>query len=132
MMQLTSVLDEFRHIWPYIFAGDLARYLIGAGSVFLLVWVFFRSRLAARKIRGNTPSAGQIWREIGHSLVTVCVFATVGTAIGIGTMHGVFQVYTDVSLYGWPYLVGSVAAMIVIHDANFYWVHRTMHRVPPP
>ena len=130
MMQFTTMLDEFRRIWPYILAGDLARYLIGAGSVFLLIWVLFRSRLAARKIRADTPPAGQIWREIGHSLVTVCIFATVGTTIGIGTMHGVFQVYTEVSLYGLPYLAGSVVAMVVAQDAYFYWVHRFMHRVP--
>ncbi len=130
MIQFTSILDEFCQIWPYIFAGDLARYLIGAGSVFLLIWVIFRSRLAARKIRGNTPPAGQIWREIGHSLMTVCIFATVGTAIGIGAMHGVFQVYADISLHGWLYLVGSVVAMIVVQDTYFYWVHRLMHRAP--
>lgn len=130
MMQFTATLDEFRQIWPYVFAGDLVRYLIGAGSVFVLVWVMFRSRLEARKIRPSVPPNSQIWREIGHSLVTVCIFASVGTALGVGAMHGLFSIYTDVSLHGWPYLVGSVVAMIIVQDTYFYWVHRLMHRVP--
>jgi sterol desaturase/sphingolipid hydroxylase (fatty acid hydroxylase superfamily) len=127
MTQFISILDEFRQIWLYIFAGDLARYLIGAGSVFFSSALFGHDwQPEDREIpAGRSDLAGD--RVIA---VTVCIFATVGTSIGIGSMHGVFQVYTDVSLYGWPYLVGSVVAMIVVQDAYFYWVHRLMHRVP--
>jgi Delta7-sterol 5-desaturase len=130
MMQLTSALDEIRQIWPQVFAVDLARYLIGAGSVSLLIWGVFRSRLARRKIRSGVPGIGQIWREVGYSLVTVCIFASVGTIIVLGAMHGVLPVYTNVSDYGWPYLLASLALMIVAQDAYFYWVHRLMHHIP--
>lgn len=130
MMEFAPILDEFRHIWPHVFAGDLARYLIGAGSVFLLIWVIFRSRLVHRKIRGSVPPIGQIRREIGYSLLTVCIFASVGTTIALGARYGVLPVYTEVSSYGWLYFFASLALMIVAHDAYFYWVHRLMHRIP--
>ena len=130
MPDLSSIFNEARNIWPYVFVNDLARYLIGAGSVFLLVWVIFRSRLAARKIRTGVPPVNQMWREIGHSLITICIFASVGTALGIGAMHGWFTIYSDVSLYGWPHLIGSLVVMIIVQDAYFYWAHRLMHRVP--
>jgi sterol desaturase/sphingolipid hydroxylase (fatty acid hydroxylase superfamily) len=30
--------------------------------------------------------------------------------------------------YGWGYFFISVAVMLVLHDAYFYWTHRAMHR----
>ena len=31
---------------------------------------------------------------------------------------------------GWPYLLGSVGLMVLLHDAYFYWAHRLMHARP--
>ena len=127
---MTPFLDEFRRIWPHVFAGDLARYLAGAGGVFLLVWVVFRPALAPRKIRVDTPPMRQIWSEIAYSLATVVIFASVGTTIALGAMHGVLPVYTDVFDRGWAYFLASLVLMILAHDAYFYWAHRLMHRLP--
>jgi hypothetical protein len=101
--QFTSILDEFRQIWPYILRATSPA--ICAGSMFMSSGSF--SVAIGTKI-GRRSSQQPNLAEIGRSLVTVCIFASVGTALRVGAMHGLFSIYTDVSLHGWPYLVGSV------------------------
>jgi sterol desaturase/sphingolipid hydroxylase (fatty acid hydroxylase superfamily) len=35
--------------------------------------------------------------------------------------------YASISDLGWPYYFASLVLMILLHDAYFYWTHRTMH-----
>ena len=42
-------------------------------------------------------------------------------------MSGLFTVYPSIKTLGVLYLLVSVAAMIVAHDAHFYWSHRLLH-----
>ncbi|MBY0451461.1 MAG: sterol desaturase family protein [Bdellovibrionaceae bacterium] len=38
--------------------------------------------------------------------------------------------YTDVSEYGWPYLIFTFFTLVVLVDTWFYWAHRLMHWHP--
>ena len=106
---------------------DVSRYLIWAGAVFLLVNVLLAARLAGRKIRTKSPDAPQMRREIATSLRTAAIFALVGTSIFILRKLGVIEVYLDPADRGWGYFAFSVIALIVLHDAWFYWTHRLIH-----
>jgi lathosterol oxidase len=128
MDHIVPLIDAYLAFWPSIVGVDLARYLIGAGGVFLGIWLLLRRRLAPRRIRAATPPPRQMWSEFGHSLLTVAIFGSVGTGMTLGKLHGALPIYTDVAEYGWVYFAASLLLMIVAHDAYFYWAHRLMHR----
>ena len=128
MDHFAPLIDQYLSFWPTVLTADLVRYLIGAGGVFLTIWLLLRRPLASRKIRAEMPFTRQMWSEFGHSMSTVAIFASVGTGIALGKLHGVLPIYTDVAEYGWPYFFASLLLMIVAHDAYFYWAHRLMHR----
>jgi hypothetical protein len=57
---------------------SLGNYAFWAGLAWLLGYVLFRRRWAARKIIPAYPAAADIRRELGWSLLTVVVYGLVG------------------------------------------------------
>lgn len=110
-----------------IFASDLLRYLLAAGSVWLLVHVAFKRPLAGRRILDGQHRAGQISREITYSIGTVVIFASVGVVLFLGIRTGRVPVYEDVALNGWAWWIASLLLIVAAHDAYFYWTHRLLH-----
>lgn len=120
---LTFAVALFLHILP----NDFARYLIGAGGVFALVNVFFAKRLAGRKIRSSSPGAPQMRREFIASMRTTVIFTVAGVLSVMGGEAGITKTYMDPAQHGWAYFGFSLVALIVAHDAWFYWTHRLIH-----
>jgi len=126
------LMEEFltvfadRLVGTFIF--DFTRYLIGAGGVFLIVWVWFKKPLQGRKIRKKTPKSRQMLREFFHSMKTVVVYAVVGMLTYYGLEAGLMEIYFDVGEFGWIYFGFSLFVMILAHDTYFYWAHWLMHR----
>lgn len=110
---------------------EATRYVTGAIGVFLLTWVVLARPLAARRIREHTGknkiTFRQIRREMIYSALTVFVFMLMGILVFEGAAMGWFRFYSDIGTFGWPYLIFSIAALLVVHDAYFYWTHRLMH-----
>lgn len=113
-----------------VFGGDLLRYVLGAGGVYLVVNIWLAHRLAPRKIRDKPIPKGQIRREIMASLRTVLIFAATGTTIAFLARAGWITIYSDIDRFGWPYVLLSIVILIVVHDAWFYWTHRALHYPP--
>ncbi len=122
-----AALIEIAAIYGRIFRFDLARYLIGAGGVFVVVWLALGPALAERKIRASTPPASQMRREALTSVRTAAVFAANGLLVYYLRSIGLIDVYLDPGERGWAYFAFSVVALIVLHDAWFYWTHRLIH-----
>ncbi len=40
---------------------------------------------------------------------------------------GFFQIYSDISQFGWLWFALSIPVAVLIHDFYFYWTHRFMH-----
>lgn len=112
---------------PFWFAFDFARYVIGAGSVYLIVNVLLSRRLSNRKIRSKTPKFRQMAREFKSSILAVAVFSMTGLLTNIGINAGILTIYVDDPSYGTAYFVGSLLLMILAQDAYFYWTHRLLH-----
>src|SRR5688572_27169187 len=110
-----------------ILIGDLLRYLLGAGLVFLILWKWLGKRLAHRRIVAEFPPAKQLRREFAYSMSTVLIFAAVGFFVYTRAINGCFTVYKDVGDFGWPYTIASLFSLIALHDAYFYWTHRLLH-----
>lgn len=106
---------------------ETIRYITGAVSVWLVVWVILGGVLARRKIRKPTERGPQIRRELFYSATTVFTFMIMGVFVYEGAAQGWFKFYNDVSDYGWAYLIASIAVLALFHDAYFYWTHRLIH-----
>lgn len=109
------------------------RYTVFAGLAWLLFWVWqrgrdrWRHRRLARREPPPDQLSAQVRREIRYSILTVLIFGAVGALILVARQHGYTRLYFDVGEYGWPYLLFSTAAAILLHDTWFYWTHRLMH-----
>ena len=113
----------FAHVFPH----DFARYVIGAGGVFLLVNLALADRLRGRKIRPLSPGGRQMRREFVISIRTTAIFALTGVFSVLAAEAGILQNYVDIAERGRWYFAFNLIALIVLHDAWFYWTHRLIH-----
>ena len=118
---------ELARVWAFTFAWDLGRYLVAAGALFAVVWVFARPRFEPRLVGKRWASAKDIRREIRYSLSTAVIFSLVGAGVRLGGRAGVFRFEESVLARGVAYEAFATAALVVLHDAYFYWTHRAMH-----
>jgi lathosterol oxidase len=126
MLHLTLLMDWNR--WTHSFLNVSSRYFIIAGLAYLIGYVLWRRALSSYKIQKTFPGASDYKREIGYSIVTMLIFTTVPTFVLTTpalAKHTLF--YTDMHQYGWFYFGFVFVAMLFIHDAYFYWIHRLMH-----
>jgi Delta7-sterol 5-desaturase len=124
---MADVLNNYGLVFTYSFLGHLIRYLGLAGLAYLLFYVLWRRRALARKIQQAFPARSDLRRDLVLSLLSLAVFAGVGVLTVILHRAGWLQLYFDIGRYGWGYLGLSVAALVLIQDAWFYWTHRLMH-----
>jgi Delta7-sterol 5-desaturase len=111
---------------PFVFAFDFGRYLIAASLTFAIVWMLQRSRIKDRKIQTRTATKKEMRREFLQSVQSALVY-TFGAAFLIwGREEGYFY---DIFGAGFGLKIDLLilAAIIIGHDAYFYWVHRIMH-----
>lgn len=108
-----------------VFYFDLSRYLIAAGVLTLILFVFSQWAEARRIQRTRRATRADYLREILSSLRTVMVYAVVTLAILVGRETGVILLsIQDATLWT---IAWQFALMVLAHDAWFYWAHRAMH-----
>lgn len=110
-----------------VFMGDLLRYLVTAGIVWLTVNVLLRKRLYRRRILEAAITVGQIRREVTYSLSTVTIFAAIGLLLWLLIESGKVEVYADLERRGLAWWCASLVLIILAHDTWFYWTHRALH-----
>lgn len=128
MTCLNDLLLAAANAWPLIWLMDLLRYFAAAALLVVVLDLASPDWLRRRAVRIRALAAGQKRREVGQSLLTVLVFSCVGTSVLLGYHLGLSRIYFDAGQYGWAWLGGSLIAMVVLHDAWFYWTHRAMHQ----
>jgi sterol desaturase/sphingolipid hydroxylase (fatty acid hydroxylase superfamily) len=96
----------------------------------IFFYVIWRRALFGRKIQQRFPDRRDYWREFCWSVLTFAIFSGIGWLAFCPEMRPFTQWYFRFSDYGAAYFVFSVVAMILIHDAYFYWAHRLMHWRP--
>ncbi len=103
---------------------DLGRYLIAAGAISLLLWLASKWT-EARRIQNRKASFEDYKREFLSSMRTVVIFAltTISTVLFVES-GWVTILEGDIN---WAVFSVQVIAMIVAHDAYFYWMHRGLH-----
>ena len=125
MNEPTTLLGIAKASSLHIFAFDFGRYLIAASLISAIVWLLRRTPWKSRKIQKREATQADVRREFLASVRTVLVYVVVS----IGTIWSIRHGYIagrdlDYGLWG---NLGMLAAIIVAHDAYFYWSHRAMH-----
>ncbi|WP_296325329.1 sterol desaturase family protein [Reyranella sp.] len=124
-------MNELWHVylsaWPTVWVMDTARYLVAATLMATILALFWRAGLARRRLQTRDPARGQRRRELLASLRTAFIFSLLGAVVAVGDHQGWITIYKDFRQAGPLYLVLSLALMLVVHDAYFYWAHRAMH-----
>lgn len=118
---------ELSAVFSTALAIEAGRYLLTAGLVSVIIWTFWRTWFHARKIQPRRASPADYRRELLASARTALIFALTGFAMYLAARAGWLTIYDDFSRRGPAYLVASLVAMILAHDAYFYWMHRAMH-----
>lgn len=108
-----------------IFAFDFGRYAIAASLIAGLVWLLKRTEWKSRQIQRRTPSDADVRREIAASIRTVLVYILVSIFVIWGIRKGVLHEMNG--SFGWAGNLAALVAILVGHDAYFYWAHRAMH-----
>lgn len=106
------------------------RYLVFAGTLFLIFYVWKKRDFFKLKIQQKYPDNKHILREMGYSFLSIAIFSLVGTTMFILRKHGYTQMYLNFSDHSIGYFIFSVIAFILLHDTYFYFTHRFMHWKP--
>ena len=106
----------------------LLRYLIIAGSAFLIFYILFSKKFGRNKIQEKVAKRKDFLRELFHSLQTVAIIALVGIGIVSSGLRDYTLFYDSLSNYPIWWIPLSVFLALVLHDTYFYWMHRTIHQ----
>lgn len=106
------------------------RYLLMAGPAFVCGYVWMRARLESRRIQSRAVSSAQVVREVGLSLSSSAVFAAIDVAVLLLSIKGVMHMRVYEPPPSLPAFTGCVVALLIVHDAYFYWAHRLLHWGP--
>lgn len=128
MNHATSLPDIVREMALHVFTFDLGRYLIAASLVAGLVWLLRRTGWASRKIQRREATGADFRREFAASIRSVAVYVAIAMVVIWATHNGWLPQYRgEVAPLAF---LGYLAAILVAHDAYFYWAHRAMHTRP--
>lgn len=118
---------SFSELFPYVLFTDFLRYFLVAGAAYLVFWIIYSKKWQHRIIQKKSPEAKSMWLEFGYSMSTVFIFALIGLGIMRLKSAGFTLMYDNFEQWGGVWFVLSIALMILLHDAWFYWTHRLMH-----
>jgi len=127
---MSSLHLALAQAWPVMWLFDLARYLLPASALALVLWALPRGWRDARCVQARAPAPGQRRREFLYSMLTVLIFSLNGALTFVGAHAGVLQLYERIAERGWLYAAGSLLLLVLAHDAWFYWTHRLLHARP--
>lgn len=114
-------------VWLESTGIDIARYVIFAVAVWLVLWIVLKGVLRGRKIREETPPARQLAVEFLVSIRSIAIFSTVGLSMFLLEGAGLLPGPALAAQWSLPWGIASLVLMVIGHDAYFYWSHRLMH-----
>ena len=122
-------MHGFSHteIWMAVTILFMLRYLLIAGLLFYILYVWKRKQFNHLKIQKHFPERKQVKKEILYSILTFMIYGSSVWLFLFWIENGKTKLYYEVSDYGIAYFVISICAMIVMHDTYFYWTHRLIH-----
>lgn len=109
-------------------AGQAFAYFSVVGVLFLVVWRWGAERFRGARIQAKQRVNGaQIAFEVRHTFVVLLIGTATAVAISVLYAGGHTRLTTDPSAIGWPMIVVTFMALMVLNDAWFYFWHRLLH-----
>lgn len=121
-----TLLDAALRVFPRVFLFDGGRYVAATLLMSAVLYFAHRTALRARIIQGRKATPADYRRELLASLRTVFVYAAVATPALWLSRNGYLTGRYEGQASGWV-IAAFVVALLVAHDAWFYWTHRAMH-----
>lgn len=121
-----SPLTAFLHIFRRVATFDGGRYVVGVAIMFAVLALVARTSWRARRIQPRRASPADMRRELRASAVSIVVYAAVATPTFWLRSNGHLPPMR-VEPQGVLHVLAYVGAMMLAHDAWFYWTHRLMH-----
>jgi Delta7-sterol 5-desaturase len=125
MTHSTNPITIFLELGVQAFWVDFFRYIVAASLVATIVDLLMRTSLKSRKIQKREATTTDIFREILQSVRSCIVYIGVTVALVWGINMGYLEKVGP--SFGLTNDLMLLAAMIIAHDAYFYWTHRAMH-----
>ncbi|GGY41402.1 sterol desaturase family protein [Parvularcula lutaonensis] len=119
----------FIETYLWLLIPMLLRYVLVASAVHGLFWGGQKLAPFAFRLARNKPQAEHLWREGRTALAASLIYALPATVLIHAYKEGGTALYLHApqTLAGWLWLPGSLAVLLLTHDAYFYWTHRAMH-----
>ena len=108
---------------------NLSRYFTWSAFLYWLLYKKKRAAWGARKLQATWPDRSQVLLELRWSITSCVVYSLLTVALFVAAIRGDTRIYLNFSDHGWGWFFGSIAVMLVLHDAYFYWTHRLSHEV---
>jgi sterol desaturase/sphingolipid hydroxylase (fatty acid hydroxylase superfamily) len=103
---------------------ELTRYVLAAGAVTAILWIGARW-VESRRIQLRTPDFADLQHEVINSLVTILTFAASSMLTLALARAGI--IHLSMALPPLWLAALEFTAMVIAHDAYFYWMHRGLH-----
>lgn len=129
-MNPMMVEPGIHNIFDAAYVATLMRgllYLVPAFLTYVFVWKIMAGKWKPHRIMRREPADSQLWFEIRHSLQTVVIWGALSLIHIVLMQKGYARIYFEISDHSMGYYLFSIVAVILIHDAYFYWTHRLMH-----
>ena len=124
MTDSTDLIDVARAVALHSYLFDTVRYLIAAVPIAVLVWALGYTSWRSRRIQARRARLSDYRRELLLSLRTIAVFTISSVLTVWAARHGWLAHIPEPTPLR---TLGGLLAMLVVHDAYFYWTHRAMH-----
>ncbi|MBT32699.1 MAG: sterol desaturase [Thalassobius sp.] len=112
----------------FTFLAIFFRYVILAGILDLVFYVFLKDKFAIKKISTKPRGKKILVKELVWSGITSLIFAFTGVIMLILWQNGYTKVYIDLDAYPWWNYPLSICFFLLIHETYYYWLHRWMHK----
>lgn len=98
-------------------------YVALAGTSYLLFFVWKRARYHPQ----YHADREELLRSAKWAMYSIAGNAALMVPVELLIIHGSSKIYFSVDAYGWPYLLASAIAVLVITETLIYWIHRGLH-----
>jgi Delta7-sterol 5-desaturase len=122
-----TLFDAALRVFPNVFLFDGGRYVVATLVMCAVLFIAHRIGFASRILQTRRAMRADYIRELSTSLRTVIVYALVFTPVLWAKSRGLGPGVYDGPL-NWGIVAAYVVAMLVVHDAYFYWTHRLIHK----
>jgi sterol desaturase/sphingolipid hydroxylase (fatty acid hydroxylase superfamily) len=119
--------NSFGFYWLAFFGAIITRYFLVAAGSHWFCYSIAKNFAVNQGTILKTPSWELIRKEAELSVSSAVIFAFCAALIMAAYNSHTTLLYTDLSRYGWGYLIASFCIVLLIQDTYFYFMHRLFH-----